>query len=119
MGVRKQSVITVKTNYMFYQARVQPQKSELDNYIYEDGPFNVLQWWRSNSLKYRILSRMARDILVIPITTVASEATFSAGSRVIDTYRASLGVETVEVLLCGGDWCRSLHGLKRKKNVCY
>ncbi|GJU64350.1 zinc finger BED domain-containing protein RICESLEEPER 2-like protein [Tanacetum coccineum] len=54
-------------------------------------------------VKYRILSRMARDILAIPITTVASEATFSAGSRVIDTYRASLAPETVEVLLCGGD----------------
>ncbi|KAL4571024.1 hypothetical protein LXL04_017774 [Taraxacum kok-saghyz] len=82
---------------------------------YQYGPFDALQWWRSNSLKCRILSRMARDILAIPITTVASEATFSAGSRVIDTYRASLGAETVEVLLCGGDWCRSLHGLKRKK----
>ncbi|GJX05818.1 zinc finger BED domain-containing protein RICESLEEPER 2-like protein [Tanacetum coccineum] len=101
---------------------VQPQKSELDNYL-EEGVyicddnskgFDVLTWWRSNSLRYRILSRMARDILVIPITTVASEATFSAGSRVIDTYRASLAPETVEVLLCGGDWCRSLHGLKRK-----
>ncbi|GJZ95928.1 zinc finger BED domain-containing protein RICESLEEPER 2-like protein [Tanacetum coccineum] len=76
--------------------------------------FDVLAWWRANSLRYRILSRMARDILAIPITTVASEATFSAGSRVIDTYRASLAPETVEVLLCGGDWCRSLHGLKRK-----
>nr|GEX43249.1 zinc finger BED domain-containing protein RICESLEEPER 2-like [Tanacetum cinerariifolium] len=65
-------------------------------------------------LRYRILSRMARDILAIPITTVASEATFSAESRVIDTYRASLAPETIEVLLCGGDWCRSLHGLKRK-----
>ncbi|KAL4556692.1 hypothetical protein LXL04_034848 [Taraxacum kok-saghyz] len=100
---------------------VQPQKSELDNYleqgcyICEDGPFDALKWWRSNSLKYRILSRMARDILAIPITTVASETTFSAGSRVIGTYRASLGAETVEVLLCGGDWCRSLNGLKRKK----
>ncbi|CAI9261935.1 unnamed protein product [Lactuca saligna] len=101
---------------------IQPQKSDLDNYL-EEGcyicdagptPFDALQWWRSNSLKYRILSRMARDILSIPITTVASEATFSAGSRVIDTYRASLAPETVEVLLCGGDWCRSLHGLKRK-----
>ncbi|GJX97803.1 zinc finger BED domain-containing protein RICESLEEPER 2-like protein [Tanacetum coccineum] len=101
---------------------VQPQKSELDNYL-EEGVyicddnskgFDVLTWWRSNSLRYRILSRMARDILAIPITTVASEATFSAGSRVIDTYRASLAPETVEVLLCGGYWCRSLHGLKRK-----
>nr|KAJ0219907.1 hypothetical protein LSAT_V11C200100330 [Lactuca sativa] len=104
---------------------IQPQKSDLDNYLEESCyiceedpiPFDVLQWWRSNSLKYRILSRMAQDILAIPITTVASEATFSAGSRVIDTYRASLATETVEVLLCGGDWCRSLYGLKRKKKA--
>ncbi|GJT61665.1 zinc finger BED domain-containing protein RICESLEEPER 2-like protein [Tanacetum coccineum] len=101
---------------------VKPQKSELDNYL-EEGVyicddnlkgFDVLAWWRANSLRYRILSQMARDILAIPITTVASEATFSAGSRVIDTYRASLAPKIVEVLLCGGDWCRSLHGLKRK-----
>ncbi|GJT00350.1 zinc finger BED domain-containing protein RICESLEEPER 2-like protein [Tanacetum coccineum] len=57
----------------------------------------------SNESKYRILCKLARDILAIPITTVASEATFSAGSRVIDQYRASLGVETVQALLCGGN----------------
>ncbi|GKA98783.1 zinc finger BED domain-containing protein RICESLEEPER 2-like protein [Tanacetum coccineum] len=104
---------------------VQPQKSELDNYLKEEvyicddnsKGFDVLVWWRVNSLRYRIVSRMARDILAIPITTVASKATFSSGSRVIDTYRASLAPETVEVLLCGGDWCRSLHGLKRKNKV--
>nr|GEV86143.1 hypothetical protein [Tanacetum cinerariifolium] len=90
---------------------VKPQKSELDNYL-EEGVyicddnskgFDVLAWWRANSLRYRILSRMAQDILAIPITTVASEATFSMGSRVIDTYRASLAPEIVKVLLCGGD----------------
>ncbi|GKG49914.1 zinc finger BED domain-containing protein RICESLEEPER 2-like protein, partial [Tanacetum coccineum] len=79
------------------------QKSDLDVYI-EDGchmcapedekHFNVLDWWKSHGSKYRILSKLARDILAIPVTTVASEATFSAGSRVIDKYRASLGVET-------------------------
>ena len=106
---------------------IQPQKSELDNYL-EEGcyicegnspPFSALEWWKVNNLKYRILSIMARDILAIPITTVASEATFSAGSRVIDTYRASLSPETVQVLLCGGDWCRSLHGLKKKNKVSF
>nr|GEV83689.1 hypothetical protein [Tanacetum cinerariifolium] len=102
---------------------VQPQKSELDNYL-EEGVyicddnskgFDVLAWWRANSLRYRILSRMARDILVIPITTVASEATFSTGSRVIDTYRASLALETVEVLLCEGDPINS--GCRCSNNV--
>ncbi|GKB99639.1 zinc finger BED domain-containing protein RICESLEEPER 2-like protein [Tanacetum coccineum] len=64
--------------------------------------------------KYRILSKLARDILAIPITTVASEATFSAGSRVIHKYRASLGVETVQALLCGENWIRNIHGVKNK-----
>ena len=46
---------------------------------------------------------MARDILSIPITTVASESAFSAGGRIIDPHRASLGAETVQVLTCGAD----------------
>ncbi|KAL2251542.1 UNVERIFIED_CONTAM: putative AC transposase [Sesamum indicum] len=57
---------------------------------------------------------MARDILAISITTVAFETTFSAGSRVIDKYRASLTSDTVQVLMCGGDWLRKRFGVKTK-----
>jgi hypothetical protein len=57
---------------------------------------------------------MARDILVVPITTVASESSFSAGGRVIDPHRASLSTETVQMLLCGSDWVMALHGIKKK-----
>ncbi|KAL8489419.1 hypothetical protein ACS0TY_025359 [Phlomoides rotata] len=39
---------------------------------------------------------------------------FSAGSRIINTYCASLASDTVQVLICGSDWCRSLHVLKIK-----
>ena len=51
---------------------VQPQKSELDNYL-EEGvyicddnskAFDVLAWWQANSLRYRILSRMAEIYLL-------------------------------------------------------
>ncbi|KAK4395957.1 Zinc finger BED domain-containing protein RICESLEEPER 2 [Sesamum angolense] len=97
---------------------VEPQKSELDMYLEEscysfkkdnkiEKEFDVLEWWRVNSVKFKILSFMARNILAIPITTVASKATFSAGSRVIDKYRASLTSETVQVLMCGGDWLKN------------
>ncbi|KAG6519434.1 hypothetical protein ZIOFF_022928 [Zingiber officinale] len=97
---------------------VQHAKSELDIYLDDDiyicqndeTHFDALEWWKTNNLKYRILSKMACDILSIPITTVASESTFSAGGRVIDNYHASLGVETVQVLLCGEDWFRHLYG---------
>ncbi|KAH7681478.1 Tam3-transposase (Ac family) protein [Dioscorea alata] len=113
------------SNYVKSVEKASPQHSDLDAYLaegcffFEGDPnqFDALEWWKGSTLKYRILSRMARDILAIPITTVASEASFSAGSRVIDTYRASLDPETVQALLCGGDWCRNLHGVKKKNKV--
>ncbi|KAL0399791.1 UNVERIFIED_CONTAM: putative AC transposase [Sesamum radiatum] len=104
---------------------IQPQKSEFDLdlekncCIFEqdkkDGKdFDVLDWWRVHALKYKILSIMARDLLAIPITTVASEATFSVGSRVIDKHRASLTSDIVQVLMCGGDWLKKRFGVKKK-----
>ena len=104
---------------------IQPQKSELDIYLEEgvyicdaEGPkFDALSWWKANDLKYRVLSRMAHDILAIPITTVASKSTFSVGTRVIDKYRAKLAAKTVQILLCGGDWCRKRYGEKLKAAV--
>ncbi|KAL6513938.1 hypothetical protein OROHE_019394 [Orobanche hederae] len=74
---------------------------------------DVLKWWKE-STRYKILARMVVYVLAIPISTVASEATFSAGTRVIDTYRASLAPKTVEMLMCTGDWCRKLHGIKKE-----
>lgn len=35
-------------------------------------------------MKYYVLSRMARDILVIPVSTVFSESAFSTCGRVLD-----------------------------------
>jgi len=104
----------------------QPIKSDLQSYLEENVlivekgvEFNALDWWKANTLKYRILSIMARDILSIPITTVTSESTFSAGGRVIDPHRSKLSIETVQMLLCGADWVRALHGIKRKHNVSF
>ncbi|GAA0142623.1 hypothetical protein LIER_35606 [Lithospermum erythrorhizon] len=54
-----------------------------------------------NEGKYKVLSKW--DILSIHITTMASESTFSAGGRVISKKRASMRVNTIEVLLCRGD----------------
>ena len=97
-------------------------ENELEAYLNESNfkcaqkglDFDAIGWWKANSLKFRVLSKMASEILSIPITTVASESTFSAGGRVIDQYRSSLGTDTVEVLLCGNDWLRSFYNLKRK-----
>ena len=104
----------------------QLEKSEVDAYL-EDGvvfhdsevdpPFDTLRWWRENNNKYKVLSIMTCDILSIPITTVASESAFSAGGRIIDPHRASLGTDTVQFLTCGADWIRASYDIKRKGKV--
>ena len=63
----------------------------------------VLEWWKANNSKSRVLLKTGCDIISIPVTTVASESAFSAGSRVIDQYRTSLRADTTQVLLCGED----------------
>ena len=38
---------------------------------------NVLEWWKVNSGRYLILANIARGVLAIPISTMASESAFS------------------------------------------
>jgi hypothetical protein len=49
---------------------------------------------------------MARDILAIPVSTVASESAFSTGGRVIETFRSSLKEEMTEALICAQQWLK-------------
>ncbi|KAL4575228.1 hypothetical protein LXL04_022070 [Taraxacum kok-saghyz] len=60
---------------------------------------------------YKVLSSMVKDILAVPVSTVASESAFSTSGRVVDDFRSSLGVKTVEALICTQDWLRA-------SNVC-
>ena len=72
----------------------------------DEGAFDILRWWKLNSERFPILSRMARDILAVPISTVAFESCFSTSSRVPDVFRSSLTPKIVEALICSQDWLR-------------
>ncbi|XP_060210588.1 zinc finger BED domain-containing protein RICESLEEPER 2-like [Lycium barbarum] len=86
-------------------------KSDLEKYLMDDlekiKDFNILTWWKSSSERYPIVSRIARDVLAIPTSTVALESAFSTGGRILDCYRNSLSTKTAEALVCCQQWLRS------------
>ncbi|KAH9711305.1 BED-type domain-containing protein [Citrus sinensis] len=87
--------------------------SEVERYLSDpvEDPsnlkLNVLLWWKVNGSKYPILEKIARDVLVVPVSTVASESAFSTGRRVIDEYRISLTPCMVEALICTENWLQA------------
>ncbi|CAN0920200.1 Putative AC9 transposase [Linum grandiflorum] len=102
-------------NYLSRKKRSKPSSvnSELDHYLDEDVvprsrdiEFDILGWWRANAAKYPTLHEIARDILVVPITFVASESAFSAGGRLLDPHRSRLHFKTVEALMCTRSWIK-------------
>ncbi|KAH7834817.1 hypothetical protein Vadar_019998 [Vaccinium darrowii] len=87
-------------------------KSQLDLYLEEPcfplkHEMDILEYWNETSKRYPDLAKMARDLLAIPVSTVASESTFSIGRRVISPFRSSLKPNTVQALICLQDWMRA------------
>lgn len=76
---------------------------------------DILNYWKGTQFKYPQVACMARDILSILITTVASKSVFSVGGRVLDHYRSSLKPDTVEPIICTRDW---LFGKKKVLVIC-
>jgi hypothetical protein len=53
-----------------------------------------------------VTAHLARDVLPIPVSTVASESVFSTFGRILDDFRTSLTPFMVEALVCTQDWLR-------------
>ncbi|XP_060194985.1 zinc finger BED domain-containing protein RICESLEEPER 2-like [Lycium barbarum] len=86
-------------------------KTELDKYLGEASEngsegTDILPWLKVNSPRFPILAEMARDVLAIPISSVASESAFSTGGHILDSFRSSLTPKLVQALVCSQDWIR-------------
>lgn len=67
--------------------------------------FDNLSWWKTNGLKVPTLQKMSRDLLAIPVSTVASESAFITSGRLISPYRSRrLHPTTLEALMCARTW---------------
>ncbi|RZC74091.1 hypothetical protein C5167_049569 [Papaver somniferum] len=93
-------------------------KSEVERYLSEQiysstkdkkegSNFDILTWWKNNAARFDILSLIARDILVIPVSSVASESAFSTGKRILGHFGSSLRPRTVEALILLQNWLRT------------
>ncbi|KAI9170059.1 hypothetical protein LWI28_021974 [Acer negundo] len=83
------------------------------NVVEDKEDFDLLLWWKSYTYRYPILSHLARDVLVIPVSTVSSEQEFSTSERIIEPRRSYLSPDMVEVLTSLRDW---EHANKRLQN---
>uniref|UniRef100_A0A3Q7IY66 HAT C-terminal dimerisation domain-containing protein n=1 Tax=Solanum lycopersicum TaxID=4081 RepID=A0A3Q7IY66_SOLLC len=80
-------------------------KSELKRYLAEDiephsDDFDILIWWKVNESRFPIFAEMVHDVLVIPISSVASLCAFSTRGRVLDPFRSLLTPKIVQSLIC-------------------
>ena len=77
----------------------------VDTIPFEDNEdFEILEWWKKQQIKYPVLFIIARDVLTVPMSTVASEAAFSAGERVVSKKRCNLSPEAIETVVCLKNW---------------
>ncbi|KAK2634951.1 hypothetical protein Ddye_029743 [Dipteronia dyeriana] len=82
--------------------------------VEDNEEFDLLLWWKTYTYRYPVLSHLARDVLVIPVSMVSSEQAFSTSGCIIEPKRSCLSPEMVEVLTCLQDW---EHAKKRLQNL--
>jgi hypothetical protein len=94
------------------EPKVSYVRTELDLYLDEPTlsrtqELNIISWWQYVGVKYPTLRKIARDIMTIHVTTVASESVFSTGGRVISPHRSRFAPKIVEGLMCIQAWSRA------------
>ena len=89
------------------------ESNDLDDYLndrnekFSDESFDILVWWWMNDNRYKIVFEMAKDVLAIQVSTVASESAFSTGCRILNLFRSSLSPKMVQALICAKNWLSS------------
>jgi len=77
----------------------QKVKQEIDQYLTHpqlDIEGNPLEWWRSESVRYPILAKLARKYLCLCATSVPAERVFSCGGNIVCDKRTCLKPQRVD-----------------------
>ncbi|XP_012851526.1 PREDICTED: zinc finger BED domain-containing protein DAYSLEEPER-like [Erythranthe guttata] len=66
--------------------------------------FDILDWWKSKSSTFPIMSMIAEDVLACPVSTVAVEAAFSIAGHILDQRISNLRPENLEAQVCSDNY---------------
>jgi hypothetical protein len=112
-GAPKATALMSVFNARIALKRPATYRSELDQYLMDDlvplskEHFDVLDWCKVAGRRYPTLRKVARDIYAIPVTTVASESSFSTSGRVLSEHHSRLTSQMLEALMCSQNWFRN------------
>lgn len=84
-------------------------RNEVDEYLItpiEPSNINPCDWWRNHKSNYPLLSKIARDYIGIPSTSVPSEQAFSKSGELVNKKRNRLGDNSIEACMCLNSWIR-------------
>lgn len=60
---------------------------------------DLVGWWRTNSMVYPKLAKLARSVLCVPASSSSSERVFSAAGQTLEQRRTALKPSTVDAIL--------------------
>jgi len=79
--------------------------------------FDILSWWKGMEPSFPILAAMARDLLSVQASTVASESAFSFSGRVLSIRRTRLTSAAVEMCICLKDHLDAVDRIQDKTSL--
>ena len=88
------------------------QRNEIDEYLVipiEPKNIDPCEWWKNHKSQYPILTKIARDYICIPSTSVPSEQAFSKSGELISKKRNRLGDSAIEACMCLNSWIKLLN----------
>jgi hypothetical protein len=87
------------------------ERNEIDEYLIvsvEPPNVNPCEWWKIHKSQYPVLTRIARDYICIPSTSVPSEQAFSKSGELVSKKRNRLGDNSIEACMCLNSWMQLL-----------
>jgi hypothetical protein len=104
----KEKIVPLAQRFFTESSTIVSPKNELTVYLSEPRVKNfeedILKWWKTNQIRFPVLSRIARDYLAAQATSVPSERGFSKSGLTVTDLRNSLNPETLRCLMCLHSW---------------